>query len=67
MAKPRSQLLRKLHAMGIVTKQGRTHIKVYAPLGIVVMSLSPGDTRSLQNTLSDLRRAGIQIRREDVN
>ena len=58
----------------IVRQQGyeviiskRTHYKVYSPTGkyVTTMPSTPSDgRRSMQNTIADLRRGGIEIPRK---
>ena len=42
-----------------IEKTGKGHYKVFAPNRVVIMPSSPSDWRSVKNTVSDLRRAGV--------
>lgn len=44
------------------TKNG--HYRVFGPHGIVMIPSTPGEGRSHQNTLAELRRAGVNVPRK---
>lgn len=59
------ELLRGAEALGcVVSGGGHTHYKIKVPgRGMVVVSGSPSDRRTVANTMSRLRQLGIELRR----
>lgn len=62
-----SELVRTLKQQGFsVEVSKRTHYKVYSPSGeyVTTMACTPGKGRTLQNTVADLRRKGVNLPRK---
>ncbi len=63
-AREMTQLARRLERMGYVVRKGRNgHWKVAGADGKVFIGFpaTPGDHRSILNTLAQLRRSGIDV------
>lgn len=57
-------LLRRVEELGCtVTQTKRNHLCIRLPdgVGTVIASGTPGDRRALTNTISQLRRAGLDV------
>lgn len=57
------QLLKRLEAMGVkYDYTGAGHYRVHCPERFVIMSSTPsGGNRSMRNSISELRRAGLDL------
>lgn len=55
------ELIKEAKRQGWRVKEGK-HYKLYAPDGetIVVVGKTPSDRRSLENSISDMRKAGFR-------
>lgn len=55
-------LMRRLNDMGVkVEFSGGGHMKVHCPKHYVIMPATPSDGRSVRNSVSELRRAGLDL------
>ena len=63
MHKEVKALVRRLRAAGCSVIPGGKHLTVRDPEGrrVGTLPVSPSDTRSLRNTISDLRKRGIEL------